>query len=75
VDFKVARVTWLLIVFGMAGPAMVGQYDDDDACYRAAQDYLVQLMQEHKGSDQWHPPAVTCVGVPDQLEPTDGKRI
>ena len=69
-------MTWLLIVFGMAGPALVGVYDGEGACDKAASEFFTALRHEHEGDDKWKPPMIACAGIPDAFpEPSHGHRI
>jgi hypothetical protein len=69
-------MTWLLFVFGVLGPAIVGTYDDEKACYQAANEYAVMLMHENLNDPKWRPPPLACVGVEDPPpHASDGERI
>jgi hypothetical protein len=69
-------MTWLLFVFGMAGPALVGEYPDEAACDKAAHALIAMLKEEHKGDYKYKTPAMACVGLQDAVTgPSDGKRI
>lgn len=69
-------MTWLLLIFGMAGPAIVGEFATEDDCDMAATEFMAVLHNEHKEDGKFHAPPIACVGIPDAFPgPADGKRI
>jgi hypothetical protein len=69
-------MTWLLIVFGMAGPALVGEFATEEECDQGAQKIFAMLHEEHKGDDKFKVPPIACAGIPDAFpEPGSGQRI
>jgi hypothetical protein len=69
-------MTWLLIVFGMAGPALVGEFATEEACDKGAREFVGHMAAEHQNDAKWKPPMIACAGVPDAFpEPGYGHRI
>jgi len=69
-------MTWLLIVFAMAGPVLAGEFKDEEACDKAATEFIAILKHEHESDDKWKPPMIACAGIPDAFpEPAEGHRI
>jgi hypothetical protein len=69
-------MTWLLILFGMAGPVIVGEFASEEACNNGGVDYLAMLMHEHGDDPLYRVPAIGCVGGPDDLpRAADGQHI
>lgn len=53
---------YLLILRALLGPAIVGQYDTEEACAEGAAKYMAMLVEQR--SDEKHNAKIGCVGFP-----------
>ena len=59
------HLIYLLILRAALGPAIVGQFDTEEACGQGAAKYMAMLVEQR--SDDKHNAKLGCVGFPIQL--------
>ena len=56
---------YLLILRAALGPAIVGEYNTEEACAQGAAQYMAMLVEQR--SDDKHNAKIGCVGFPIEL--------
>ena len=58
-------MTFLLVLQGVLGFVMLGEYSTEQECQEGAVQYMA-LLAEQKSSDK-HNPKMICIGIPEQM--------